>query len=458
MKLSFKKRIATYNLIAIASLMAIAFIAIYGVVYFTSYKHLDDDIITEKTEIFSNLDWDDDAIIMNKMPEWEEAEHSQIEVNPTFIQIVDLDGKTVFKSENLQENHFLFNPKNKTTVFYNTTINKQKIRQGQFPVFNDDGKIIGQLTIGVSQQESYNVLHNLLIVLIIIYVFIISILYFIMIFVASKAISPIHQLIQSASKINHSSINSRLPLPENEDEIHQLATTINELLSRLEISFYQQKQFTSDAAHEMQTPLAAIKGIIEVLLRKPRTAERYEEKMQEVLLQTNRLSLLYDQLLQLARLESSVLIAQKEQLFLKPIIQKSVKTYNALIKTNTIKIHNNIPSDASVWADILLVEMIIDNLVSNAIKYNKIDGAIFFNWDESSKTLSITDEGIGIDAEQLPLLFNRFYRADDSRSSQIPGNGLGLSIAKRLCDAQNILLTVSSIKGKGTTFQLQFPA
>ena len=110
MKLNFKKRIATYNLIAIATIMAFAFFAIYGVVYYTSYKHLDDDISTEKTEVFSNLDWDDDAIIMNKMPEWEEEEHKQVEVNPTFIQIVDLKGKTVFKSANLQENHFLFNP------------------------------------------------------------------------------------------------------------------------------------------------------------------------------------------------------------------------------------------------------------------------------------------------------------------------------------------------------------
>lgn len=457
MKLSFKKRIATYNLIAIATLTAIAFIAIYGVVYYTSYKHLDDDIITEKAEVFSNLDWDDETIIMNKMPEWEESEHKQIEVNPTFIQIVDLNGETIFKSANLQENHFLFNPKNKTTVFYNATIKYQKIRQGQFPVFNDNNKIIGQLTIGISQQESYNVLHNLMIVLIVTYLFIISILYFIMIFVASKAIAPIHQLIQSASQINYANINSRLPLPENEDEIHQLATTINELLSRLESSFYQQKQFTSDASHEMQTPLAAIKGIIEVLLRKPRTAERYEEKMQEVLLQTNRLSQLYAQLLQLARLESSVLVANKEKIFLKTTVRKMLKTHDEIIRNNNIKTHDNIPPEAVVWADILLLEIIIDNLISNAIKYNKIDGAIFFNWIELTKTLRITDEGIGIDTHQLPLLFNRFYRADDSRSAQIPGNGLGLSIAKRLCDAQNITLTVTSVKGQGTTFQLQFP-
>jgi len=457
MRLSFKKRIATYNLIAIATVLAVAFSAIYGVVYFTSYKHLDDDISTEKTEVFSNLDWEDDTIIMNKMPEWEESEHKQIEINPTFMQIVDLNGKTVYKSANLQENRFLFNPKNKRTVYYNATINHQKIRQGQFPVFNNKHKIIGQLTIGISQQESYNVLHNLLLVLVATYILIILILYFIMTFVASKAIAPIQQLIFSASQINYANISSRLPLPENEDEIHQLATTINALLNRLETSFYQQKQFTSDASHEMQTPLAAIKGIIEVLLRKPRTAERYEEKMQEVLVQTNRLSSLYDQLLQLARLESSVLVAKKELVLLERTIKKVVKTHDKLIVNNGIAMFSSVPTDVVIQADVLLLEIILDNLISNAIKYNKTNGVLIFTWETATKTLSIIDEGIGIDSNQLPLLFNRFFRADDSRCSQIPGNGLGLSIAKRLCDVQNISLSVTSEKGKGTTFQLQFP-
>lgn len=456
MKLSFKKRIATYNLIAIAVLTAIAFTVIYGVVYYTSYQHLDDDIITEKNEIFANLDWDEDHILMIKMPEWEEAEHRQIEVNPTFIQIVDLNGNTVFKSVNLQDRHFLFNPKNTATVFYNATINDQKIRQGQFPVFNNHHKIIGQLTIGVSQQESYNVLHNLLIVLILTYCAILFILYLIMSFVASKAIAPIHQLIDSASQINYANINSRLPLPEHKDEIHHLATTINQLLNRLENSFHQQKQFTSDASHEMQTPLAAIKGIIEVLLRKPRTAEQYQVKMMEVLNQTNRLSQLQNQLLQLARLESSVLIAHKGPIILHTVILKSIQNNETLITKNSIKIHNGIPLDAIVNIDVFLLEMTLDNLISNAIKYNTTHGNIYISWNSSDQILCIKDDGIGIDADKLSLLFNRFYRVDDSRNSQIPGNGIGLSIVKRLCEVQNITLTVNSVKDQGTSFCLQF--
>jgi hypothetical protein len=110
MKLSFKKRIALFNTLAVATTTAIVFIIIYLVVHASSYRHLDGDILLEKEEILNTLDWKADSIIINKMPEWEEAEHKKVEVNPTFIQIVDNKDKMIFKSANLQSNHFLFNP------------------------------------------------------------------------------------------------------------------------------------------------------------------------------------------------------------------------------------------------------------------------------------------------------------------------------------------------------------
>ena len=106
MKLSFKKRIALYNTLAVALTTAIVFIIIYAVVYQSSYRHLDSDIALEREEILNTLDWKGDSIIINKMPEWEEAEHKKVEVNPTFIQIVDNKDRMIFKSTNLQSNHF----------------------------------------------------------------------------------------------------------------------------------------------------------------------------------------------------------------------------------------------------------------------------------------------------------------------------------------------------------------
>ncbi len=103
---------------------------IYTVVYYTSYQHLDSDISTEKKEIFKNLNISGDSIAMNKMEEWEEAEHKQLEANPVFIQIVDINGKTIFQSANLQRNIFLFNPNARKILFFNSTVSNQKNKTG----------------------------------------------------------------------------------------------------------------------------------------------------------------------------------------------------------------------------------------------------------------------------------------------------------------------------------------
>lgn len=455
MKLSFKKRIALFNSLAVAITTAIVFMVIYGVVYYSSFRHLDNDILQEKEEILNTLDWKNDSIIINKMPEWEEAEHKKVEVNPTFIQIVDNGDKLVFKSANLQANHFLFNPNNRKENFYNTQIDEQRLRIGQFPIRNDEEKIIGHLTVGVSQQESYYVLNNLLFTLCISFPVVLLVLYIVIYLAASKAISPVNQLIRAASGISDSNINTRLPLPPNEDELFQLARTINELLSRIETSIQQQKQFTADASHEIRTPLSAIRGTLEILLRKKREPEQYEEKIKEVIGQTDRLNQLLDQLLQLARLESGSV--KKEIVDLYNLIRGTEKKYEKQMVERSIQLQISIPKNTTVSADNFFLGIILDNLFSNAIKYGDVNGKIFCDWDESHKTFSISNDGPGITKEQIPLLFNRFYRTDNSRSSQTAGSGLGLSIVKKLSDLQQIDISVRSIPGN-TTFLLQFSA
>lgn len=457
MKLSFKKRIAVFNTLAVAITTAIVFVVIYGVVYNSSYRHLDNDILLEQEEIINTLDWKGDSIIINKMPEWEEAEHKKVEVNPTFIQIVDNKDRMIFKSTNLQSRHFLFKPANKAQFFYNTQIDKKRLRLGQFPITNDDGQIIGQLTVGISQQESFYVLNNLLFTLCISFLMLLLVLYMVIYITASKAIAPVQHLIRAASGINDYNINTRLPLPANEDELYQLAKTINELLSRIETSIQQQKQFTADASHEIRTPLTAIRGTLEILLRKKREPEQYEEKIKQAIAQTDRLNHLLDQLLQLARVESGSIITKNESVLLRPLIEEAFKKWQKNADEKKCSLHLAIPANALVLAEPFYLDIIIDNLLSNAFKYGLENGKIDCTWDDIDNTLSITDYGPGITAEQLPFLFDRFYRADDSRSTDIPGSGLGLSIVKKLADLMQINITVSSMPGK-TTFSLQFPA
>lgn len=438
----------------VAVTTAIVFVVIYAVVSFSSYQHLDDDIALEKADVLNALECSGDTIIINKMPEWEEAEHLKVEVNPTFIQIVDTKDRLIFKSANLQTNHFLFDPSNQQGTYYNTQIGNKRLRIGQFPIRNDAEHIIGHLTIGISQQESYYVLNNLLLTLCISFPILLLILYSVIYLAASKTIEPVHDLIRAASRINDSNIHTRLPLPTNEDEIFQLARTINDLLGRIENSIQQQKQFTADASHEIRTPLSAIRGILEILLRKQREPEHYQAKIKEVIGQTDRLNQLLDQLLQLARLESSTV--KKETVDLNKLLEETILKWDKHLSEKNIDVHLSIPDNANVLADHFFLSIIVDNLFSNAIKYGIENGQIDCIWDEKAKIFSISNKGLTISQEQMPLLFNRFYRTDDSRSSQISGNGLGLAIVKKLSDIQKIGISAQSDADK-TTFSLQFP-
>lgn len=455
MTLKFKNRIALFNTLAVAFTTALVFLAISFVVYNTAYSHLDEDILVEKNEVINNLFWLQDSIIINKMPEWEEAEHSQVEVNPTFLQVKDIHGNIIFRSTNLPANQQLSDAENDKT-FFNGELDRQRIRLGQFPVKNQNGKIIGQLTIAVSRQESHNVIYNLIWVLFISFPLVLLVQYFSSSVAASRAIKPVHQLISSASQIGHSNIGSRLKLPLRKDELYELTQTINDLLARIEKSIVQQKQFTSDASHEIRTPLSAIRGTLEVLIRRERSPEVYEEKISGIIELVDRLDALLEQLLHLARIDAGKTIARSEKVKLLPVVSAIQQKWEERAAEKNITIQCQIPDNSAVTGDKFFLELMLDNLVNNAIKYGKQKGHVLINWDENTHTLSIEDNGIGIPEKDIPHIFNRFFRADESRSSVVEGSGLGLSIVQKLAELQHIQMHVTSREGEGTTFSLQF--
>lgn len=457
MRLRFKNRIAYFNTLAAALITLLVFAVIYVVVLKTGYAHLDSDILAERDEVINNLDWHRDTIIINKMPEWDEAEHNKIEVNPTFLQIVDLSGRVVFHSKNLLTDRFPYHPGIQQHFFYNDELSQQKIRLGQFPIFNEDNKVIGQLTIAISRQESYIMLHNLIWVLILAFPVVLIVLYLASSLAAARAIAPVHQLIRTASGISDATLGTRLDLPPRKDELYELTETINALLSRIEISLIRQKQFTSDASHEIRTPLAAIRGTLEVLGRKTRDPQVYQEKIKEVIHQVDRLDALLDQLLQLARLESETTTAQLETLQPAMVIASLQDHWQSTSLERGITILIQAEDPTTVEADKMFLEIILDNLVSNAIKYGRPNGHVWITWNGPKRTIAIRDDGDGIPPQHLPHIFDRFYRVDASRSSSIKGIGLGLSIVKKLADLQQISIEATSQEGIGTTFTLTFP-
>ncbi len=457
MKLKLRNRIALFTALAAAATIGLVFLLVYGVVYLTAYNHLDNDIRQEYEEVRHNLHWAGDSIIVEAMPEWEEGEHLKIEVNPTIIQLVDAEGRLMFRSSNLQKDILRFNPNLFQEAFFNSSIAGQHIRMGQFPIRNEHNKIIGHLTIGISQEESAVVLYNLRNILWIAFPLLLVILFFVTALAASRGIAPVQQLIQGASGIGEVNIHDRLPLPEHEDEIRQLAVTINALLQRIENSMQREKQFTADTSHEIRTPLAAIRGTLEVLLRKQREPAQYKEKISRVILEVDRLNAMLEQLLQLARLESGNVAISRAPVELNLLFQSLAEKWRPGLQEKNMQLRLQFPQAASLTTDANLLGIILDNLLGNAIKYGHSGGQIDCIWQPEQAMLIIRDDGPGIPAEHLPLLFNRFYRTDTSRSSAIPGTGLGLAIAKKLADLLGIRLSVNSREGAGTEFTLHFP-
>jgi two-component system, OmpR family, heavy metal sensor histidine kinase CusS len=456
MTLSFRNRIALFTASAAAFTIGLVFLAVYGVVYFSAYNHLDGDIRQEKEEVLNNLRWIGDSIIIESMPEWDEKEHQQTEVNPVFLQVVDKNGKLLFRSSNLGEDILLFNPNMTKDAFFDSHIGGQRIRQGQFPILNEQNAVIGHLTVGLSSQESAIVLHNLRNTLWVAFPALLLTLFLATSFAASKGIAPVQQLIKAASGIDETHISTRLPVPDTQDEIYRLATTFNELLQRLDASIQREKQFTADASHEIRTPLAAIRGTLEVLIRKRREPAQYEDKISYVISEVDRLHAMLEQLLQLARLEGGHIPVQAIPVELAALLSAVADNVQERLAEKSMTLHFAIPPSVVVTTDPDLLGVIVDNIIGNAIKYGRSGGRIDCVW-QPENSLLIRDDGPGIPAGQLPYVFDRFYRTDDSRSSAVPGAGLGLSIAKKLSDLLGIRLSANSAEGQGAEFFLQFP-
>lgn len=456
MNLHFKSRIALFNTVVAAFTMLVVFAAVYIAVFITTYRHLDSTILEEKEELFSQLTTVGDSLVFSLDAEWEELEHDQAEIDPIFLQIVDDKGTIIFHSRNLENDQLQYADSLSSELFFNVEFNGKEIRQGQFPIKSQSGKVVGQLDIGVSQVDSILILTNLRNAFLVAFPLMLLFFYFVTSLVASRSIAPIKQLISCAEKMHYNNIDPRLPLPGHHDEIYQLTTTINALLERIETGRNREKQITANISHELRTPLTSIKGTLEVLIRKNREPKLYEEKVQQVIHEVDSINHIISQLLYLARLDSGNI----------SIVKKPVKLYDMMVTVKNrwhLQMENKqmimqleIPEDTVVQTDFGSLEMMMGNLVSNAVKYGNKQGRLVCSWQADTRILSLTDNGPGIPQEHLPNIFDRFYRVDVTGSSAVQSTGLGLYIVKMLADIQGLNIEVSSHTNQGTQFLLHF--
>lgn len=458
MNLKLKNRIAFYYLAASAVLTAVLFIIIYALIRNTVYSHLEDELNIESKEVQNGLIIGQDSIKLVNLFEWEEREHGQVEVNPTFIEIIDRNHNLIKKTDNLLDKNLEFIPNISETIYLDTKLSDKQVREVQIPLVNQGGVIMGYLMIGVPMEEAGLILGKLGWVLSIGFLAALVILFILTRWLAEKSISPIHTVTSTAEKISKENLDKRIGLPPNKDEIYTLTATINSLLDRIEDAVLREKQFTADASHELRTPLSVIKGTLEVLIRRKRDTEHYEEKISYCINEVDRMTNIIDQLLLLARYESGKIEPQAREIELNDSINYAIMMMDSAAKEKGISINFDDSKKYTVNADPSMLDVILQNLLSNSVKYSngskKID--IHIEQKENKILCSVKDYGIGMNKDEISRIFDRFYRSTEARSTHHTGDGIGLAIVKRLADLQNLTISYESEPGKGTTASLTF--
>jgi two-component system OmpR family sensor kinase len=422
---------------------------------FTVVRNIDRELQLEVDKHKGEIFLVDGKIRFLYLNEWKQMEHTQLQLNPIFIEIVDLEGNSMDRSPNLGENHLTFSPeKAKSEEAWTQKIGSREVRQRQIPLLNA-GKQEGYLLLAKSFEDSRELLDNLRNVLLLIYPLILVSLYLSMRYLAGKSIEPLEKISLKTNQITQQNLNERVPETGTNDEIGQLTRAINSLLGRLEQALQREKQFTSDASHELRTPLAVLRGTLEVLIRKPRSAEEYEAKVKTALVSIDRMSAMLDQLLALARVENGKNLVKEELeliTFLEELADKITEE-----QTHPIQFQSLVGVPIYVATHEKSLEMILQNLLENAVKYSQAGGEVILRvGKEKEAFIEVVDSGSGIASEYLEQIFDPFFRVQEALDHGIPGTGLGLAIVKKLAQESSIRLSVSSEKGKGSTFRLDF--
>lgn len=276
--------------------------------------------------------------------------------------------------------------------------------------------------------------------------------------VASQAmLSPIRKMISKIDDVTSENLSTRLDEVDSQDELRELTNRINEMLDNLEQSFARQRNFVSDASHELKTPIAVIQGYSNLLIRwgkeKP---EILDEAIDSIAREAENMKKIVEQLLMLARLGSFKMACSRFNLA--EIINEVVESYKLVCKTHKISFSSI--DNITVNTDKALIVESVRTLIDNAIKYTPADGVIKVkcSLNDCNAFISVADNGLGISQDDLEHIFDRFYRCDKARGRENGSSGLGLTIAKSIIEMMNGEITVESEVGYGSTFTVSLPA
>jgi heavy metal sensor kinase len=278
------------------------------------------------------------------------------------------------------------------------------------------------------------------------------------IFLARRALKPVDKIARTAQKIGGSDLSRRINV-NTKDELGRLAATLNEMIGRLEKAFQRQKQFTSDASHELRTPLAVIEAESTLALQKERPSSDYQQSLETISQESKQMSSLIDKLLTLARADAGKEQWNFAEVDLGKLINNLSTDVEVLCQEKGLSFQLGQTQDLVVKGDEARLRELFMNLLDNAIRYTSAPGTVSLSLRREGQmaVVAITDTGIGIPAEVIPFIFERFYRVGKSRSRAEGGSGLGLAICQHIVEVHGGKIEVESQMGAGSTFSVWLP-
>ncbi|PUE66131.1 sensor histidine kinase [Arcobacter caeni] len=451
--LSIKKKLLIYSFLIQVIILVIFSFSIYKALEIST---LDKFQATLKVIL---LDIVDDLKEKEKITDNVLNEAKEYNFKPLYIRILDNNTHlkilqtSNFPSNFPNDNEYLNSLKDEIITFQkedNYLISRIKMNS------NNKEKII--VEIATTKDMLWKTLENLLYIL----CFLVPIvLIFAVIggkFLIYKSFSPIEKILEELKNITAIDLTARLKTSNNQDEINQLINEINNLLGRLESSFERISQFSSDASHELKTPLTIIRGEIEVTLRKERTIDEYKTALNNSLNELTFIEQTINDLLFLAKNEKDLIVDNQEIFYFDELIDESINEIKSFAKLHEIEISFILEDSIEFKGFPNLLKIALKNVLKNAIQFSHKNSKIIIKSYKKNESLniSIQDFGIGIPKNEQEKIFEKFYRTDKSRNKNSGGTGLGMSIVKKIIDIHKGSIQIKTKENIGTTIILSF--
>jgi heavy metal sensor kinase len=373
----------------------------------------------------------------------------------TYIQFTDRRGTAIYRSYNLGTDSLVFTD----TVGMNATVlttgwlNGEPIR---IALARDKDYTY---LVGYPLQEVRELLQSLYLIFLVMAPLALAVSVFGGLALANKSLAPVDEIATRTRRITAENLDQTLPVRTVDDEIGRLTLTVNEMIRRLRDSFVQIRQFSADASHELRTPLTIVRGEIELALRSMKSPEEYRRVLESTLEEVLRLTSIIDNLLTLAKADQGLYRAEFSEVDLKMLVDELYEDSEVLASRKRIRVDLESGTPITIVGDRGRLRQLFLNLIDNAIKYTPEGGTITMGVrrENGCAIFRVADTGVGIPAEELPRIFDRFYRVDKARSREMGGTGLGLSIAKWIAELHRGSIDVQSEPQKGSVFTVTLP-